>query len=33
MRKKTIRLGKKGWAGGSFRETIKGPVRFYDYNF
>jgi hypothetical protein len=33
MRKKTIRLGKKGWASGTFRETHKGPVRFYDYNF
>ena len=33
MRKKTIRLGKKGWASGTFHETPKGPVRFYDYNF
>jgi hypothetical protein len=33
MRKKTIRLGKKGWASGTFKETPKGPYRFYDYNF
>jgi hypothetical protein len=33
MSRKTIRLGKNGWAGGKFHETPKGPFRFYDYNF
>lgn len=33
MRHRTIRLGKNGWAGGTFKETPKGPYRFYDYNF
>jgi hypothetical protein len=33
MRKRTIRMGKNGWAGGQFKETPKGPYYFYDYNF
>lgn len=33
MRRRTIRLGKRGWANGTFHETEKGPVRYYDYNF
>lgn len=33
MRKRTIRLTKKGWAGGSFSESPNGPQYYYDYNF